>query len=704
MTVLIPALTIVKTADVSTTSPGGVVHYTVTVTNSGQTPYTGATYTDQMDGVLGDATYNGDAAATVGSVSFASPNMTWTGNLAAGASATVTYSVTVNNPDTGDLILTNTIVSATPGNNCPVGGTDPRCTVTVHDLVPGLDIVTGADRATATPGAVVHYTITVTNTGQTAYTGASFTDPLAGVLDDAAYNGDAAATAGTRQLRQPEPDLDREPGGRRGRDDHVLGDGEQSRRGQRQPGQHGHLRHRGEQLPGQRRHRPGLHRHGRRGQRDHADVHRDGGHGCGGGRRRGALHDHGGQLRADRVQRGHVHRRSGRGAGRRQPTTTTPRPPPARATFTSPTLTWTGNVPASGTVTITYSVTVNSPDTGNHILTSIITSTSAGSNCGAGSADPRCTATVDVAALSITATADVATTSPGSDVQYTVTADQHRPGLLLGHQHHPSTTPASSEDATYNGDLAATSGTLTVDSATGTATWTGDLAPGATVTITYSVTVIPPDADHNDKTLTLTVDSAALGNNCPAGGTDPACTAAVSVLVPALTITKTANTTAAVPGATVTYTITVADTGDTPYTGATVTDSLAGVLGDAAYGNDAAASAGAVSYASPVLTWTGNLTVGGTVTITYSVTVRNPDTGGKLMVNTVTSTTTGSTCPPGTTNAGCYPHRPGADPGPDHRQDRFGGHRRTRAEGDLHDHGHRHRPDPLHRRCRRPTP
>ena len=142
VTVLIPALTIVKTADVSTTSPGGVVHYTVTVTNSGQTPYTGATYTDQMDGVLGDATYNGDAAATVGSVSFASPDMTWTGNLAAGASATVTYSVTVNNPDTGDLILTDTVVSATPGNNCPVGGTDPRCTVTVHDLVPGLDIVT----------------------------------------------------------------------------------------------------------------------------------------------------------------------------------------------------------------------------------------------------------------------------------------------------------------------------------------------------------------------------------------------------------------------------------------------------------------------------------------------------------------------------------------------------------------------------------
>ena len=144
VTVLIPALTIVKTADVSTTLPGGVVHYTVTITDSGQTPYNGATYTDQLDGVLGDATYNGDAVATAGSVSFDSPDMTWTGDLTAGASATVAYSVTVNDPDTGDRIMTNTVRSASPGNNCPPGGTDPRCTATVTDLVPGLDIVTGS--------------------------------------------------------------------------------------------------------------------------------------------------------------------------------------------------------------------------------------------------------------------------------------------------------------------------------------------------------------------------------------------------------------------------------------------------------------------------------------------------------------------------------------------------------------------------------
>ena len=56
------ALTISKTADVSTTTPGPSVHYTVTVTNSGQAAFTGATFTDPLAGVLDDAAYNGNAA------------------------------------------------------------------------------------------------------------------------------------------------------------------------------------------------------------------------------------------------------------------------------------------------------------------------------------------------------------------------------------------------------------------------------------------------------------------------------------------------------------------------------------------------------------------------------------------------------------------------------------------------------------------
>ena len=102
-------------------APGGTVSYTITVTNSGQTAYTGATFTDPLTAVLANAVYNANAAATAGTVSYTSPNLTWTGNLAVGAIATITYSVTVNSPDTGSGILTNTVTSTTAGSNCASG-------------------------------------------------------------------------------------------------------------------------------------------------------------------------------------------------------------------------------------------------------------------------------------------------------------------------------------------------------------------------------------------------------------------------------------------------------------------------------------------------------------------------------------------------------------------------------------------------------
>ncbi len=159
--------------------------------------------------------------------------------------------------------------------------------------------------------------------------------------------------------------------------------------------------------------------------------------------------------------------------------------------------------------------------------------------------------------------------------------------------------------------------------------------------------------DPGDKVLVNFVTSTDAGSTCPSDSPAPGCTVTVTDLIPALTITKTANTAAATPGSIVGYTITVHDTGQTSYTGATVTDSLGGVLGDAAFNHDAAATAGTASFASPVLTWTGDLAPGDTVTITYTVTVDNPDTGGGAMSNAVVSPVPGSTCPAGPAGSGC---------------------------------------------------
>ena len=195
---LVPGLEIAASAGTGTTTPGSVVHYTVTVTNSGQTPYTGAAFTDPLSGVLDDAAYNSDAAATAGSVSFASPNLTWTGNLAVGASATITFSVTVNNPDTGNKILASTITSATTGSNCAAGSGDPPCTATVPVAV--LTITNSSDVSTPTPGSVVRFTATFTNAGQVPYTGITIATNITNVLDDATPNGDQTATSGTLTL------------------------------------------------------------------------------------------------------------------------------------------------------------------------------------------------------------------------------------------------------------------------------------------------------------------------------------------------------------------------------------------------------------------------------------------------------------------------------------------------------------------------
>ena len=103
--------------------------------------------------MLANAVYNADAAATAGTVSYASPNLTWTGNLAVGAAATITYTVTVNNPDTGSGILANTVTSATAGSNCAAGSGIAACTATV--TVAQLPIVKPASVATITPGGVI---------------------------------------------------------------------------------------------------------------------------------------------------------------------------------------------------------------------------------------------------------------------------------------------------------------------------------------------------------------------------------------------------------------------------------------------------------------------------------------------------------------------------------------------------------------------
>ena len=105
--------------------------------------------------------------------------------------------MTVADPDPGDRSLAGTVVSPTAGSVCPSGNPAPSCSVAVPVLVPALAVTDVAAVSSTTPGSKVAHTVSIANTGQTAYTQTSVAVALAGALDDASYDGDATASAGS---------------------------------------------------------------------------------------------------------------------------------------------------------------------------------------------------------------------------------------------------------------------------------------------------------------------------------------------------------------------------------------------------------------------------------------------------------------------------------------------------------------------------
>ncbi|GAA2014282.1 DUF11 domain-containing protein [Nakamurella flavida] len=644
--VLIPGLTITTTVDTATTTPGSVVSFRATVANTGQTPYTGAVVTLDRNDIFDDATPNADSRVTTGDLQIRPDGFAiWTLNLAPGSTATITLSVTVKDPDTGNRLLRPVLTSDAAGSNCPTGGTAAACTSRTTVLIPGLTLTKTASATTVTPGDRIDYTVRVVNTGEAAYGAASFTDPLAQVLSDARITAGPLASAGTVT---------------------VTTNGVEWT-GALQPGESAVVTYSVTVLdpdPGDKLITGTL-------------MSTTPGSNCAAGttdpRCTAAVTVLVPALTITKSVGSPTSVPGGTVTSTLVVTNSGPTPYTgatvtdalARAlddavydsdatatsgsvTVTGSTLTWTGDLAVGASATVRYSLTVNAADVGDDHVTTVATSTARGNNCGAGSADLRCTTDVPVARLTIVRTQDRATATPGSVINipatYTNTGAVPYFGITVTHPRGDS-----ADDVYATGDDSATSGQL---ARTDTAiTWTGDIPVGGSVTVSITRTVRDPDPGN--KIATATIYSDAPGNNCRPGSTDPRCTYRIDIVIPKLTITKTASTTAARPGQSVTYTVTVDNTGQTPYTGATVGDSLVGLLDDAAYNNDAVASGGTVSYAAPVLTWVGDLAVGARAVITYSVTVPVTPSGDKTMVNTVSSTATGSSCPPGGGGAGC---------------------------------------------------
>jgi uncharacterized repeat protein (TIGR01451 family) len=611
----VPGIEIVKQASATQAKPGDRIAYTVTVTNTGRTAQLGATFTDDLTGVLDDATYNQDGSATLGGVGYAAPKLTWTGDIPVGGSATITYSVTVSNPDTGDHSLNNVITSTTPGNNCP-------CTTTTP--VAGMRIVKQATPTQVDPNGTVTYTITVTNTGKTILTGATFTDNLTGVLDDATYNNDGTATTGA--IAYTAPNLtwtgDLAIGSSATVTYSVLVN---------KTGDHRLNNTITSTTPGTNCPSPDC--------TTSTPV---------SGVRITKTASASTANPGDRITYTVTVTNTGQTTLNATFTdnltnvlddATYNNDAPATVTYTAPNLTWTGTLAIGASTTITYSVQVNKPDTGDHKLTNVVTSTTPGNNCG-------CTTTTPVSGLTITKQADKTKVLPGEKITYTVTVTNTGQTVQTGATFTDDLTQVL-DDAGYDNDASATIGTTTY--AAPHLTWTGDLPIGASATVTYSVTVYDPDT--GDKKLVNRITSTTPGTNCDLNSKDPRCT--TQTPSPSLRITKKANTTEANPGDKITYTITVLNNGQLDLTNTTITDDLTQVLDEATYNNDASATTGSITYAAPTLTWTGDLKIGADATITYTVTVHDPITGDHELRNAVSSDTPGSNCPPQSTDPAC---------------------------------------------------
>ncbi|MCM2390750.1 SpaA isopeptide-forming pilin-related protein [Streptomyces albipurpureus] len=196
--------TLSKTSDPAsgtTVNAGDTITYTLTVANDSQYPVHGIALTDNLSDVLDDATFGSFTDADDGRAVRASDDtITWNvDELAAGATRTVTYTVTVL-PDgqRGDNRLGNVLA--------PTGTTDPDCedervSCTEHP-VPLLDSwkAVEADRTPVAAGTVLTYTLFFENTGEAPATVESV-DLLDHVTDDADVTTEPTSSDGLTAAR-----------------------------------------------------------------------------------------------------------------------------------------------------------------------------------------------------------------------------------------------------------------------------------------------------------------------------------------------------------------------------------------------------------------------------------------------------------------------------------------------------------------------
>lgn len=663
----VPGYTFKKTSDpVSGTPvvPGGTITYTLTGANTGNTVLNPVTVSDDLSKVLNNATLvAGSLSATVGGVpATTAPTLTgttvnWTGSLAGRQSVVITYKVTVNADAAGQILNNTASSSATPPTGPPI--TPPPGTTT-HP-VPGYTFTKTADPASgkAVPaGGTINYTLTGTNTGATVLDPVVINDDLSKVLNNttltagslkATINGNAAPNAPT------------------------VTDGTLTWTGVLQPGDVVVLTYSvvvndgavGQVVTNTATSSatppglppltppPGSTEHPVPGYTFVKSSNPSSGTAVlpGGtitytltGTNNGATvldpvnitDDLSKVLNNAKLTTAAAAKVNGVDA-------TAP-------TLNGTTLSWTGSLPAGAAVVITYTVTVND-DAAGQVLNNVANSSATPPGLPPITPPPG-TTTHPVPGYTFAKTSDPASgaavaaggtitykltgTNKGATVLDPVTINDDLSKVL----NNSSMTVAPS--ATINGTATTAP---TIDGTT--LTWTGTLQPSDVVVISYTVTV---NADAAGSTLTNTATSSATPPGVPPITPPPGTT---EHPVPGYTFTKTADPESGTPvlaGGTITYTLTGTNTGATVLDPVTVSDDLSKVLNNATMTKAPSATVNgelgtAPTIADNALNWSGNLPVGASVVITYTVTV-NANAAGQIINNAAGSSATPPGLPP----------------------------------------------------------
>ncbi len=164
-------LSITKTDGISTVAPGGSVTYTITASNAGPSPVTGATVADVLPASLTNATWTCAGAGGGTCTASGSGSINDLINLPSGGSVTYTVSATVSPAATGTLSNTATVTTPegvtdpTPGNNSVTDTDNIVCPSYQATLGGSTTIQSGetANLIVTIPEGIAPYTVVYSN-------------------------------------------------------------------------------------------------------------------------------------------------------------------------------------------------------------------------------------------------------------------------------------------------------------------------------------------------------------------------------------------------------------------------------------------------------------------------------------------------------------------------------------------------------------